>query len=129
VDSTAASILWLHNMELCGLSVSGAASGDILKQLPAGGWTTLRELELGKLSARELGFEPITRVKKPPSHLICRCARRLYDCQHPYKADSVFIRVGSNRTRGAVGSWRLTNRGYDRNVFGYCLLFAVSVRQ
>jgi len=62
VDSTAASILWLHNMALCGLSVSGAASGDILKQLPAGGWTTLRELELGKLSARELGFEPITRV-------------------------------------------------------------------
>ncbi len=53
-----------HNMELCGLSVSGAASGDILKQLPAGGWTTLRELELGKLSARELGFEPITRVIK-----------------------------------------------------------------
>ncbi len=37
---------------------------DILKQLPAGGWTTLRELELGKLSSRELGFEPITRVIK-----------------------------------------------------------------
>ncbi len=60
-----------HNMELCGLSVSGAASGDILKQLPAGGWTTLRELELGKLSYMIAN----TRIKPPRCSLSVRTLR------------------------------------------------------